>query len=676
MVRSRLGTAAAWTSEITLTVLFFLVPLFFWSATSELFEFDKMLLVYLGAGILLTSETVRILNLPKPRIIRPKLLIPGLIFLLAMGLATIFSIDTHVSLFGYFDRFNGGLLSWLAYAVIYFALVQQEKERLEDLLRVNFASGLIVAIWGISEHFGHSPSCFLLTHSFDDNCWVESVKDRVFATLGQPNWMAAYLAMLFPLGLAKYLQTKKRVLGLGWFVWLILIFLGFVFTYSRGGSIGLGIALVAFLVLLGRKKIKTYLKLLIPLVLTLAVLTVIFATPLTEHIFGSEPARGIGTTVELGNDSGSTRLVVWQGAWDIFTHHPLLGTGLETFGESFYNFRPVAMNQTSEWDFLFNKAHNEYLNYLATTGLIGTTAYLLLLAWFFYLGFRSIRRGLTETLTTTAALASVLGYLAQNVFGFTVVPLAMLFIFDLAVLNWDHEDLWKPKLPKFWNKLRLFHLELLVLILTLAILMEGVSIWRANVAYADGLGSLSIGDSEGARLELTQATSLDPWEPNYQIELAQALANLAQTAGPGDSGRALADRAKAWADRAVTISPDNLFLWRERGSLLEKLIKIDSQYRNLAEAAHLKAVAIAPTEPKVAKELADFYQSQNDLAAASKYYRQASQLKPGWLDPLIPLIKLEIEQGNLAQAKIDLTQARALSPHDPEVVSLSQKVGL
>ena len=43
-------------------------------------------------------------------------------------------------------------------------------------------------------------------------------------------------------------------------------------------------------------------------------------------------------------------------------------------------------NLTSEWDFLYNKAHNEYLNYLATTGLFGLGSYLLFigvfLVWF------------------------------------------------------------------------------------------------------------------------------------------------------------------------------------------------------------------------------------------------------------------------------------------------------
>ena len=37
---------------------------------------------------------------------------------------------------------------------------------------------------------------------------------------------------------------------------------------------------------------------------------------------------------------------------------------------------------TSEWDYLYNKAHNEYLNYLTTTGIVGLGTHLLLLAGF------------------------------------------------------------------------------------------------------------------------------------------------------------------------------------------------------------------------------------------------------------------------------------------------------
>ena len=86
------------------------------------------------------------------------------------------------------------------------------------------------------------------------------------------------------------------------------------------------------------------------------------------------PALEVG-----GTESGEIRKIVWRGAVEIYKNYPLLGSGPETFAYSYYNFRPQEHNLVSEWDFLYNKAHNEYLNYLATVGIIGTTAYLILI---------------------------------------------------------------------------------------------------------------------------------------------------------------------------------------------------------------------------------------------------------------------------------------------------------
>ena len=54
----------------------------------------------------------------------------------------------------------------------------------------------------------------------------------------------------------------------------------------------------------------------------------------------------------------------------------LIGTGTETFAFAFYRYRPAGHNLTAN-GILYNKAHNEYLNYLATTGLFGLASYLL-----------------------------------------------------------------------------------------------------------------------------------------------------------------------------------------------------------------------------------------------------------------------------------------------------------
>src|SRR3989338_10432640 len=103
--------------------IFLLVPLAFTSATSELFELNKMWLTW-GLTIIIGAAWFSKMILQK-RIIfqRTPLDIPIGLFLLSQIISTIFSLDFHVSLWGYYSRFNGGLLSIISYIFLYYAFV-------------------------------------------------------------------------------------------------------------------------------------------------------------------------------------------------------------------------------------------------------------------------------------------------------------------------------------------------------------------------------------------------------------------------------------------------------------------------------------------------------------------------------------------------------------------------
>ncbi len=77
------------------------------------------------------------------------------------------------------------------------------------------------------------------------------------------------------------------------------------------------------------------------------------------------------------NTSIGGRLVMWKAAWTMFLAHPLLGIGMNQFGPHLREM--VALGQAPEFVAIFSQTHNEYLEALATGGLVGI-AYLL---WLF-----------------------------------------------------------------------------------------------------------------------------------------------------------------------------------------------------------------------------------------------------------------------------------------------------
>ena len=88
--------------EYTFYALFLLVPLIWLPVNSELFEFNKMILVYLSASIVLTVWLFKSVAGKTFVIKRTPLDIPIALFLLANTLSTAFSIDRHISIFGYY----------------------------------------------------------------------------------------------------------------------------------------------------------------------------------------------------------------------------------------------------------------------------------------------------------------------------------------------------------------------------------------------------------------------------------------------------------------------------------------------------------------------------------------------------------------------------------------------
>src|SRR3990167_10222386 len=242
-------------------LLFFLTPLFWTSLNHELFEFNKMFLTYGFTVIIVGAWFLKIINRKSLIINRTPLDIPLLLFLGANILSTIFSIDTHTSIWGYYSRLNGGLLSIISYLLLYWAFVSNmDKEKVFTLLKFALASGVIVSLWGILEHFGVSPSCVILRGEFNASCWVQDVQARVFASLGQPNWIAAFLVAVFPLTLAEVwnLIQKRNYTLLHrsvYFYSCFLIFIAIVFTKSRSGFLGLGAAIAVYLYFLLPQKL-------------------------------------------------------------------------------------------------------------------------------------------------------------------------------------------------------------------------------------------------------------------------------------------------------------------------------------------------------------------------------------------------------------------------------------
>ena len=104
----------------------------------------------------------------------------------------------------------------------------------------------------------------------------------------------------------------------------------------------------------------------------------------------------------------------------------------ETFGLTYWQARPKEANLTSEWNFLYNKVHNEWLNLATNTGLFGLGSHLLLIVWF-AIWILKQPGSCGRALLNYAILAAILGVETVN---FSAFPPSLPQPIDIYLWEW------------------------------------------------------------------------------------------------------------------------------------------------------------------------------------------------------------------------------------------------
>lgn len=678
-------------------------PFVFTWVNEELFEFPKMLFVYALTILIGAAWVWRMQNKRQWLVSKTVLDIPILLFLLSQILATIFSIHPHTSLFGYYTRFNGGLLSTIAYIVLFYGFVSNfSKKDIAAFVQTALVGAFLSSLYAIPEHYGHSASCLLITGQFDVNCWVQDVQTRVFASFGQPNWLAAYLITLLPLTLVRF-TTKTRQ----WLLWglALLMTMALLFTKSRSGFVGLaiGLGLMAGVQLVWRAvdsrmdgRIASRSNWLSLGLVGLVVLIIGSPfTPALSQLWQKPTAAPVtevssGTVLDNGGtDSGVIRKIVWEGAIKVWQRYPLFGSGVETFAYSYYQDRPVAHNTVSEWDFLYNKAHNEFLNYFATTGLVGGLSYIALLVWFgiwcLIMTF-SAKRAVEERQLALALLAGVVALSISNFFGFStvMVNVLMFWFMSIAALLAQSEPSISPTAqPLSSNNTIQFDLGRMlglsvVGLIALMMLYQTYQQWWADRLFVKAKQLYQSGQYELALDHFAAAISARPTEALYYDELAMDYGKLAvelDESGQATAATQLAETAIKASDYALTLNPRHLNFYKTRARIYIGLAQINPSYLQKAIETLESAIKLSPTDAKLYYNLALVQSANNDLTNSLVTLQKTVELKPDYLTARFELGKQWEEAGELDKARAEYEHILTnLSPDNPEVSARLQKL--
>ena len=405
--------------KVLINVLVFFTPLVFVTNTNELYEFPKMYFVYF-MGITTFFIFCVLLLFSKIKFKSPS--IPILFYLSTTIISTIFSSHLYTSVWGYYTRFNGGLISIMVFVSIYLVVSSVlKKDDVSNILSLLIINSIPVSIFGISQHYAGVT--------------------RIYTTIGQPNWAAAYIAMIIPLTIFRYFRANDR----GVFLFGVIYLLEFAclwFTYSISGFLGFSASMIVLFVL-NRKEFlnkRVFVKA-VPIVVLSVLIAVLNLGVFRQRIedilidvrkvaFTSVYAlENVSAVSNNLSDPGFIRTGLLEGTLKLATSSPkvlLVGTGPETFPYAFQPFRPKVLNYSSEWDFVFNKPHNYYLEILATMGILGLVSYVILM-------LKALRTKLPFLVPSLVSL------FVSNIFGWSTVATALVFWIYLAVIDMEPE---------------------------------------------------------------------------------------------------------------------------------------------------------------------------------------------------------------------------------------------
>ena len=183
------------------------------------------------------------------------------------------------------------------------------------------------------------------------------------------NGLAAFEAMLASMLLGILVFTRQKLAKVGILLIIATCTYCLLFSFSRGGYVGLLVGLVT----VGLFKSRWLLAVAAVLVIGWQTL---LPVAVQERIAMTTEEAGDGKMLD---SSAQSRIDLWEDAMVLFKQNPVTGTGFQTYH--------------SMWRLGYADTHNYYVKVLAETGIVGFALFLLLL-------WKLFRSGLQLFLTT------------------------------------------------------------------------------------------------------------------------------------------------------------------------------------------------------------------------------------------------------------------------------------
>ena len=327
-----------------------ITPLIFAPFLRDGFALPKVSVIRLFSVILLFPLAAQ---LKKIQLNKMNILI--LMYLILNIVAAFLSVTPSVSLRGRYLYYFGGALQLLCFTVFFFSVqIAGRAFKTSGIRKCVTVSSGIAALYGFAQFVG-----------WDFAEWDIGF-GRIFSTFGNPDFLAGFVVLAFPVIFYGFLMASKRKDKLFSGIVLALLFFVLMAAKSRAGWLGFIAGFILLARAIGRESFR---RVKFHFFIPIAVVILFIA-------FG-------GRKWTFETPGIKSRIICWKAALKPIIKRPVFGYGPDTFAEVITPYLPDDYASLTKKRGNPGYAHNIFIDIIVSTGFSGFTLFLLILIEFF-----------------------------------------------------------------------------------------------------------------------------------------------------------------------------------------------------------------------------------------------------------------------------------------------------
>ncbi|NTU98444.1 hypothetical protein HGA64_00325 [Candidatus Falkowbacteria bacterium] len=340
-------------------------------------------------------------------------------FFTILVISCIFGVDFNLSFWGDIERMLGvfHLLHFLALYLIMITVFRSWPEW-RNLLGV----AVLVSVYQAFTSFPQAAA-----------------GKSAFGTLGNTSYISGQMLFGMFFALILFFKQKNFWLRSGYILSIIFMFVAFKNSGTRGAFIGLAVSILLLLFLLAmfNKNLKVRYGSIVVAGLIILGVSLIYTNSNSAWVQNNDFFRRI-TQINSQANTFQTRILSWKAGMKDLPNHYLLGTGYGNFASSFDKYFDPAFYDWARTETYFDHAHNNLVDLLSTTGILGLLSYLSIFAALVYYMIQAFRKKQISLIQFGLLLALLTAYFIQNVVLFdsfvTYLMLMVLFAYVYSLM--------------------------------------------------------------------------------------------------------------------------------------------------------------------------------------------------------------------------------------------------